>query len=69
MPTYFAVFLGVLLLYLVYRTFLSFFVEYLRAGYCLGFDKIAMVYRPLSSFSSVFKDSAKRHSHVFGFMQ
>lgn len=66
MSTYLFAILGVLILYLIYRTFLSFFVEYLRAGYYLGFDKIAMIYRPLSSYSAIYKDAAKKYKHVFG---
>lgn len=55
----------VVLLYVVWKIFIEFLVEYLRAGFCLGFDKIDMIYRPLSTYNSFYKDKLK-FDHNFG---
>ena len=50
----------------IYKLFISFFVDYLIAGFKLGFDKIAMVYWPLSSYAAIYKYSLKKYKNSMG---
>lgn len=66
MSVYLPIILTLCILLFLYKFFLSFFITYLIAGYKLGFNNIAFLYRPLSSYSTLYKQSVKKYKHTLG---
>ena len=57
--------LGFILFYLIWKLFLEVLVEYIRAGYYLGFEHVAIIYRPLSTYNSFYNLKVK-YQHNYG---
>lgn len=53
--------------YVVWKWLLSVFVVYLKVGMVLGFDKVRLLYKPLTGPSGLFEWSAQKYGHSYGF--
>ena len=52
---------------LLWKQFLSPLVKYIRAGLTLGFGKVALIYKPLTSQIDILQWSSKHYGNSFGF--
>lgn len=53
--------------YVVWKGLLSVLVVYLRAGVALGFDKVGLLYKPLTGSLGLLEWSSQKYGHSYGF--